>query len=193
MLQYLLPFLAYILPAIFIKNIYISYIIRIALTALLLFLYRKRYILKLRFNFLSILIGIAIFLIWLSLPFSYINEKFIPVGYMLIVKIIGFNLITPIIEELFTRDFLIRQTIAIEKKKSISKIGIGEFTPFSFIVSILFFGFSHNMWLAGILSALLLNLLLYKNKSIGDCIVAHALANIILTVYIVYTKSWFLW
>ncbi len=193
MIQYILPIIAYILPSFLIKDIYASYAVRIILTALVLFMYRKRYEIKVRINFLPVLTGILVFLVWIAVPMSLVKKEFLVQGVMLILKLAGFILITPIIEELFTRDFLIRQTIALERKERLDKIKIGKFTILSFIVSVLFFGFSHYMWMAGIISGILFNLLLYKNKSIGDCIIAHSTSNLLLAVYILYTKSWFLW
>ncbi len=193
MKQYILPFITYIVPGFLIKDVYTSYATRIIFTALVLFIYRKKYNIKLRFNFLSVLTGILVFLVWIMVPISFVKEEFLVSGWTLILKLGGSILIAPLVEELFTRDFLIRQTIALENKKSIKRIRIGKFTPVSFIVSVLFFGFSHYMWLAGIISGVLFNLLLYKNKSIGDCIIAHSVSNLLLSIYVLYTKSWFLW
>jgi len=74
---------------------------------------------------------------------------------MLILKILGFIIVTPLVEELFTRDFLLRQTVALEYKTDLNKIKQGSFTTLSFIVSVLFFGFSHYMWIAGIASGII--------------------------------------
>lgn len=192
-LAYIVPFLAYILPAFFISKPEISYPIRIFLAAFFLFLFRKNYSIKLRFNAIAILIGLLIFLEWIVFTFSISSQEFNPIALNLTFKLIGFIIIAPVIEELFTRDFLVRQTISVEKNKKIENIPQGKYTPISFAISVLFFGFSHSMITAGIVSAVLFNILLYRNKSIGDCITAHATANILLSIYILITKSWLLW
>ena len=193
MIQYILHILAYILPDFLIKDIFISYAVRISLTVFFLIIFWKRYKLKFKFSIYSILAGILIFLSWIFITVSFKMTEFNPKGYFLILKIIGFIIITPLVEELFTRDFLIRMSIALEKKQDFEKIKIGSFTIISSVVSVLFFGFSHYMWLAGIISAILLNLLLYKTKRVSDCILAHSLANLMLSIYILQTNTFFLW
>lgn len=193
MIQYILPFLAYILPGFLIKDIFLAYEARIILTSVLLVLFWKKYKLKFSLNFLSAIAGILIFLAWIFIQVSFKATNFQIYGYLFYIKIAGFILVTPLVEELFTRDFLIRMTIAIEKKVSFEKVKIGTFTLLSFIVSAAFFGFSHYMWLAGLISAVILNLTLYKTKNITSCILAHAIANLLVAIYILKTSSWWLW
>lgn len=191
---YLLPFLAYILPVFFIKNESIAYAAKTILAASLLIIYRKKYNLKFRLNKWALITGILVFVVWIFIPFSLSKQQFQPEGFFLLFKLAGFLIIAPLVEELFTRDFLIRQAIALERKKTdFTKIKTGKFTFISFAISVLFFGFSHYMWAAGILAGILFNILLYKNKSIGDCVIAHAAANGLLAAYIITTNSWFLW
>ncbi len=66
----------------------------------------------------------------------------------------------------------------------------GAYTFGSFVIVTLFFGFSHFRWLPGILTAILLNLLLYRTKNLSSCVVAHVTANLLLIVYVVYTRGW---
>ena len=197
MKAYLTPFLAYALsgPIVnyFLDNPYIAYAARTFLTGILIFIFWKEYKLKFKADFLSFFTGILIFFIWISFSAnnSLLGDEHYAASDLLLlsVKLIGFLLIAPLIEELFVRSFLIRFMISKDWKK----VPIGKFTWTSFIITALVFGLSHHLWLSGILTGILLNLLLYKRKSIESCIFAHFTANFILAIYILATSSWFLW
>jgi uncharacterized protein len=194
MIQYILPFLAYLLPSFLIKDIYLSYSLRIGLTGILLLFFWKKYNISFKSLLFPALIGLAVFFSWILLPWSNGEAvQFVPQGYVLLLKIFGFIIVTPIIEELFTRDFLVRTTIAIEDSISFEKAQVGMFSWPSFIVSVLFFGFSHNMIIAGLVSGILFNLVLYRKRSIGDCIISHSVANALVAAYVLSSGFWALW
>lgn len=192
-IAYLIPFLAYLLPSFIISDVSISYTVRIALTAILLISFRKQYKLKFSPSLIAVAAGALIALVWICLPFSSSDSQFNPFGVFLAIKLIGFVIIVPFIEELFTKDFLIRQLIKAEQNKKFSDVKIGMFTWPSFIISVLLFGFSHSMIIAGLLSGVLLNLVLYHTKRIDACIQAHITANFLVAFYILHTQSWWLW
>ena len=197
MKEYLIPFLAYALsgPIVnyFLGNLYISYAVRTFLTGFFIFIFWKEYKLKFKVNIFSFFTGILIFIIWIF--FTAHNPLFGTIDYvpsdllLLSIKLIGFLLVAPLIEELFIRGFLIRFIIS----RDWQRVPVGKFTWPSFIITALLFGFSHNLWAAGIITGILLNLLLYKKKSIESCIFAHFIANLSLAIYILATSSWYLW
>jgi len=185
MKQYLFPFIAYLSVALianfFLKDPFLSYTLTMLVTGALLFYFWKDYKLKFKLSFWSLLAGIAVFLAWIALegryPLLAAADKIIPSGALqTIIRVVGFVIITPLVEELFTRGFLIRYLVS-EKWEKVSS---GKFTWLSFIVTVLFFGFGHSEWLQGIAAGVLFNLLYYKTKSVGDCVAAHALCNLLL-------------
>ena len=107
----------------------------------------------------------------------------------IILKLIISVVLAPVVEEVFTRFFLIRWLV----EKNWKKVKLGKYTHLSFIVTVLFFGFSHNRWLPGLITGVILNLLLYKRKNIGSCVLAHGVANLALGIYVIYTGSWHFW
>ncbi|MCK4670538.1 MAG: CAAX prenyl protease-related protein [Nanoarchaeota archaeon] len=196
MKKYLIPFLCYtLIPLIlnpFLSEV-ITYTIRTIVLAGLLIYFYKQYNLKFRFSLLSFLVGILFFLVWLVLA------PILPIGlsvyapasmYAIIIKLLGFILIAPFIEELFVRDFLIR---VCQGGRQWHLIQIGNFCWPSFIISVLFFGFSHSLWLAGLVTGVGFNLLLYKTKRMDTCIQAHMIVNFISAIYVLYTGQWMLW
>ena len=199
MLKYIIPFLAYIgivpLLSLF-NNPTIGYVLKVIVTGILILYYLKQYteLKQFKINYLAILTGLLIFIIWISLEGFYprfAGEIFNPQGSipLIILKLIGFILIAPLIEELFTKSFLLRVLI----KQDFEKVPIGKFTWLSFIITVLFFGLAHNLWLPGIITGILLNLLLYKTKDIWACIQAHLIANIAVAIYVLSTSNWLFW
>lgn len=162
---------------------------RFFILAVLLVYFRKHFKFKLKFDFLAILVGILIAIEWIGLEFVFpvILKEVVPLaGLVLVVRLISFSVITPIIEEFFTRFYLIRRIIS-EKWK---KVKLGSFSWESFIVTVLFFGFAHQRWFAGLISGVLFNLLYYKRKDIGSLVLAHGVANLAIGVYAIYTGNW---
>ena len=192
MYPYMIPFLVYVFTIPFIGNDYIL-VARIVILVGLLFYYRKYYKFKLEMDFFAVLIGIVIFLLWIFLEGHYPllgTTSYVPTSNLaLFSRLFSFIIIAPVIEEFFVRNFLARIIIS----EHWEKVKLGTFTILSFTVTMLFFGFSHNRWLPGLIAGALLNYVVYKRKSMGSLIVAHSTANILLAVYILYTGSWLLW
>jgi len=192
MRNYIIPFLIYILLSpiinLFIDNVQLSYTLRIILTAILLIFFWKTYKIKIKFDYLTILAGMLISLIWVFLDYGFQTKPFIPGDY-LVAKLFGFIIIAPIIEELFVRGFLIRILIS----RDWENVLVGKFTWFSFIITVLFFGFSHYRVVAGLLSGIILNLIYYYRKSVGSCITVHFTSNLILAIYVILTQKYILW
>ena len=205
-LKYIIPFVLYIaitpLLGLFIDEpMYAGYVIKTILAAAALAYYWKKYKeIKFRFDLHAVLAGIVIFAIWVGIdglyphlgepsPFNPFVFGGIQAGILLAFILFGAIMIAPIIEELFVRSFLIRYIIS----EDFEKVKIGAYSLSSFIITVLFFGFSHNRWLAGIITGIILNLLLYKKKELNSCIIAHSIANLLLAIFVLSTGSWEFW
>ena len=189
MKYYLIPFVLYLvitpLANYLLKNPFLSYTLSTLVVGILLIFFWKHYKLKFRFDIMAIITGILIFLFWVLLegkyPLLFKTQVFITANTLqLIIRVIGFIIITSLVEELFTRGFLIRYLVS----QNWRKVPIGKFTWLSFIITVLFFGLSHSEWLQGLVAGILLNLLYYRSKSVGSCIVAHGIANLLLIILI---------
>jgi CAAX prenyl protease-like protein len=104
-------------------------------------------------------------------------------------RLAGLALVVPVVEELFWRGFLLRWLIHPDWRSR----PVGEFTPGSFAVVTLLFTLAHPEWLAAAAYAALLNGLLYWRRDLWDCVVAHAVTNLALGVYILAAADWALW
>ncbi|MBD3290358.1 CAAX prenyl protease-related protein, partial [candidate division KSB1 bacterium] len=148
----------------------------------------------------SIILGSIVFIIWI-LPeglypylgyseFDPTEVSHLPLRYLVIIfRVLGAALVVPIFEELFWRSFLARWIIQTDFKK----VQIGYFTPLSFVIISLFFGIEHHRWLVGIAAGILYNWLLYKEKKLLPCIIAHLVTNLLLASYVLITSQWSYW
>ena len=99
--------------------------------------------------------------------------------------------VVPLLEEVFWRGFLLRYLI----DEDFEKVPLGRFTWLSFSVVVLAFAFSHNRpdWPAAIITGVLYNLVIYRTKSLSTCVLAHATTNLLLGIWIMYTRQWGFW
>ena len=107
------------------------------------------------------------------------------------VRIAGAVLLVPVMEELFWRDFLWRQVLAPNDFKL---AGVGEWGWAPFLIISGAFALVHgNWWATSIVWALMIGALLVYTKSLGACIIAHAVTNALLAVYVLKTRDWTFW
>ncbi len=194
----LLPFAAYVLVPISTEFIQIEpwmgQLAKILIVGGLLLYFRKEYAMKLRLDYLALGAGLVIAALWIGLegwyPFLLGTPEMVPtdIAYV-ILRLSSGVLVAPIIEEFFTRFFLNRALQAADWKK----VPLGKFTVLSFAITTAFFGLSHMRWLPGLITGALLNLVLMRQKRIESCVLAHAIANICLGIYVITTGQFFLW
>ncbi|MBI1924834.1 CAAX prenyl protease-related protein [Candidatus Poribacteria bacterium] len=104
-------------------------------------------------------------------------------------RLFGAVVVVPVMEELFWRSFLLRYLIQPDFKS----VPIGAFSWLSFGATVFLFGVEHHQWLVGLFAGIIYNLLLYRTKSIFACILAHAITNLALGVYVLATHQWGYW
>ncbi|HEV2292573.1 MAG TPA: CAAX prenyl protease-related protein [Tepidisphaeraceae bacterium] len=106
-------------------------------------------------------------------------------------RLIGAVLVVPVMEELFWRDFLWRQILAPNDFK-LAEVGERSWSAL-LLVSIVFAFVHGNWWLTSIVWALMIGGLLMYTKSLGACIIAHAVTNLLLAVYVLKFRDWGFW
>ena len=181
---------------------YLVYPVKTLIVGALLYAYRRSYPeLALHFSWLAVLVGIAAFVIWVAPEGTYpllgTPAGFHPYIYQrswIVWGLIGFRflgavIVVPIMEELFWRSFALRWLI----HEQFTTVPVGKFTWFSCLVVILGFGLEHHQWLVGLAAGVLYNGLLYYKKDLFSCVLAHAVTNLLLGVYVLLTYQWTLW
>ncbi|WP_298439363.1 CAAX prenyl protease-related protein [Geobacter sp.] len=149
----------------------------------------------------SLLVGIVVFILWINMDWV-LGTSTPPRGFdpslfgdgalrttMILVRLGGAVLVVPIMEELFWRSFFIRYIV----DGNFEQVPIGFFSWSSFVATVILFGLEHHYVFAGIAGGVLYNLLLYRTKSIAQCIVAHAATNLALGIYVLQTGKWRFW
>lgn len=186
------------------------YVSRAVLVAAMLVYFWKRYT-PIRWNFwwLGVIVGVVGIFQWVGMqlflqqfeffkpptkglfnPFEYFHAPASQWSWIA-VRVLSASLIVPIMEELFWRDFLWRQFLAPNDFKLAQ---IGEFDWKVFFGIALVFAVVHgNWWLTSIVWALMIHCLLVYTKSIGACIIAHGVTNLLLAVYVLKTQDWAFW
>ena len=156
---------------------------------------------KLPITVASCVVGLLVFTLWIRMNWTFgsagvphgFNLDLLPEGItriaMTFFRIAGAVLVVPLMEELFWRSFLIRYIIV----KDFDTIPIGTFTWASFLTTTMLFGLEHNYILAGIVAGIFYNILLYRTRSIAQCVLAHAVTNLALAMYVLLTGKWQFW
>jgi CAAX prenyl protease-like protein len=137
----------------------------------------------------DIAFGVAIATLWvgvyLALPTLPRGEAFDPAvlgthaeALALGLRLAGFALVTPVVEELFVRSFLPRLADMMERS-DFRSAPIARFTLRSFVVTVVWFTLTHAAWewWVALPTGIALNAWLVWRGHLGACVVAHAAAN----------------
>ncbi|MBM4258824.1 MAG: CAAX prenyl protease-related protein [Deltaproteobacteria bacterium] len=177
------------------------YPLKTVVAGTLLLWFRKTYSeIMFEFSWLAVAVGVLVLLLWIPLYGGYflLSEPQIVNPYELTgslalpwiaIRLLGSSIVVPVMEELFWRSFLLRYLV----NPDFRQVPIGTLTTSAVAISVVLFGVEHNQWLAGIVAGLLYTLLLYRTKSLFSCIVAHAVTNFLLGVYVLMTEQWQYW
>ena len=122
-------------------------------------------------------------------PFRHFGEGSPAAWVFFTLRLLCSSLIVPPMEEIFYRSFLYRWIL----RHDFPTVPLGEFARRPFIVTALIFGFAHNEWLAGILCGVAYQALVCWKKRLSDAIVAHAITNFLLGLWVVSKNAWHFW
>ncbi|MEI8293838.1 MAG: CAAX prenyl protease-related protein [bacterium] len=100
-------------------------------------------------------------------------------------------IVVPLVEEIFWRGFLMRYLI----REDFTSLPIGAFQWKSFAIVAGCFMLVHSMpdWPAAFLCGAIYNFIAIRTGSLAACVLAHAVTNLGLGVYIMTTKQWGFW
>jgi len=149
-------------------------------------------------------LGVLIILIWLAPQLwfgvaprlkgfdpTYFGDSGPAYWATVLFRFIRLTIVVPFVEEIFWRGYLLRILIAYP----FSSVPLGTFTWKSFLVVIAGFTLIHQPadWPAAIAGGILFNLVAYRSRSLSACVLAHAVANLILGVFVMRTGQWGFW
>jgi CAAX prenyl protease-like protein len=160
---------------------------------------------------LSVAIGIAVFAIWIAPDLispawhhSIVFDNAIvghPAGntppaskndpIFLFFRIAISVIAVPIVEELFWRGWLMRWLI---DSHHFETVPLGTYAPAAFWLVALLFASEHgSFWDVGLLAGIVYNWWMIRTRNLWDCILAHAITNGILAIYVIGAGQWQYW
>jgi CAAX prenyl protease-like protein len=157
-----------------------------------------------RYVVFTVLLAGVVFLIWIfpqqflglaprTLGFDPTLISDDPASYWLTLalRFLRLVIVVPFLEEIFWRAFLLRFLIS----EDFERVSFGQFSLLSFIVVTVVFAFSHARldWPAALCAGALFNIVAYRTRSLSSCILAHALTNGLLGLWIMHTRQWGFW
>ena len=109
---------------------------------------------------------------------------------LLAVRALGSALLAPVIEELFWRGWLMRWLI----RTDFLAAPLGAYSPAAFWITAALFASEHGpYWDVGLAAGILYNWWMVRTRSLGDCILAHAVTNACLAAYVVGAGQYQYW
>lgn len=109
----------------------------------------------------------------------------------LIFRLVRMVVVVPLVEEIFWRGFLLRYLI----REDFETVPFGAFSWISFGIVTLGFTLEHAPadYAAAFLTGILFNLVAVRTRSLSSCVLAHAVTNLLLGIYIMATRQWGFW
>ena len=116
------------------------------------------------------------------------------------LRLLGLAVIVPFIEEFFLRGFVLRYFWSEPKKEESDSsepiqwydVPIGALCPMVWAITILYPLLTHPEALAGVVWFSGITLLAWKTRSLSDCVCAHAITNLALGIWVLYSGQWYL-
>ena len=108
----------------------------------------------------------------------------------LAVRLFGLAIVVPVIEEFFLRGFVIRFAVDGE---AWWKVPFGTVTPVAIVIATVLPMMMHpgELFAAAVWFSLV-TWLMVRTRNIWDCVVAHAVTNLLLGIYVITTGEWHL-
>ena len=149
----------------------------------------------------AVAVGLAVFVLWIRLdaPWMQIGEPtagFVPVDAqgrleapLIALRLLGATLLVPVMEELFWRSFLMRWLQAqVFEGVDPRRVGVKALALSTFV-----FMLAHPLWLAAIIAGLAYALLYRRSGKLWTAVIAHAVTNGALGLWVVQTGQWQFW
>lgn len=161
----------------------------------------KSYALPLKHLLLSIAVGLLVLVLWVNLDAGWMLMGEVGKGYnptndagqidwlLVTFRIAGAALVVPIMEELFWRSFLQRWV----QQPDFMKLEPAQIGLKALLIASALFAVEHLQWLAGLVAGLAYGWLYIRTRNLWAPIIAHAVTNGGLGVFVVATGSWQFW
>ena len=139
--------------------------------------------------------GLLVFALWIHLDAPWMtigapDAPFVsPEPVHLAVRFVGAALLVPLIEELFWRSFLMRWL----ERPTFQGVDPRRVGVRAVLLSTFVFTLAHTLWLAAALAGLAYALLYTRTGKLWVAVIAHAVTNGALGVWVLATRQWQFW
>jgi CAAX prenyl protease-like protein len=154
-----------------------------------------------REGLLAVAVGLLVFVLWIQLDADWMtlgepSASFRPIDAtgaidwpLVLIRIAGAALVVPLMEELFWRSFLMRwiQEPVFEGVEP-RRVGLKAIVLSTFV-----FTLAHTLWLAAVVAGLAYAWLYVRTGKLWVAVIAHAVTNGALGVWVVMTGNWQFW
>ncbi len=158
----------------------------------------------------SLVIGVATFVLWIGPELidpnyrhgilfsnaiaghvgSSLREEALKSNSVLFWRTVRASTVVPVAEELFWRAWLMRWLI----RTDFQTVELGTYAPSAFWITALLFAAEHGpYWDVGLLTGALWNFWMVRSKSVADCILVHAVTNLLMSLYVIRYAQWQYW
>jgi CAAX prenyl protease-like protein len=150
---------------------------------------------------LAVAVGLVVFALWISLdaPWMRVGEptaSFVPLDAqgqpmwpLIAVRWVGAALLVPVMEELFWRSFLMRWL----EHGSFESVVPQSVSLRAVVLSTFVFTLAHTLWLGAVVAGLAYAWLYRRTGKLWVPVIAHAVTNGVLGVWVVMTGNWAFW
>jgi CAAX prenyl protease-like protein len=154
-----------------------------------------------RETLLAVAVGLVVFALWISLdaPWMRVGEAtaaFVPLDAqgqpmwsLIAVRWVGAALLVPVMEELFWRSFLMRWLDG----GSFESVAPQSVCLRAVVLSTFVFTLAHTIWLGAVVAGLAYAWLYRRTGKLWVPVIAHAVTNGALGVWVVMTGNWTFW
>jgi len=150
---------------------------------------------------LAVAVGLVVFGLWINLDAAWMRIGDSTAGFvpkdangalmwpLIVLRWVGAALLVPVMEELFWRSFLMRWIDSpqfesvVPQRASLKAIVLSTFV----------FMLAHTLWLAAVIAGLAYAWLYVRTGKLWVSVIAHAVTNGALGVWVVWTQRWSFW
>ncbi len=109
------------------------------------------------------------------------------------MRFVRLVVVVPLVEEIFWRGFLMRYVIAEHRSFSSVPFGTHSWKAFGVTTAAFILVHAKEDWLGALVFGSLMYFLCIRSKSLAACVWMHAVANLLLGIYVLITRQWGFW
>jgi exosortase E/protease (VPEID-CTERM system) len=150
-------------------------------------------------SWLAAINGVVVFVLWILMEPATSSGAKLANGlaelslfwqtFWIVFRVGGAVAIVPLAEELAFRGYLLRRVTSTD----FETVNYGDTSWIAVAISSTAFGMLHGRWFAGTIAGVFYAIVARRRGRLCDAVLAHAVTNGLIAIYVLLTKSWQLW